>query len=88
MNSTSPSGAATVANVAYCYVLPVVCAIGVIGKPHVPRGFIYLFIYHGHILYLRLKEIIKTSREITFRKGSLRANITIVQKKEKEPKEG
>lgn len=32
MNSTSPSGAATVANIAYCYVLPVVCAIGVIGK--------------------------------------------------------
>ncbi|WKY14362.1 hypothetical protein Q1695_000145 [Nippostrongylus brasiliensis] len=32
MNSTSPSGAATVANVAYCYVLPVVCAIGVIGN--------------------------------------------------------
>ncbi|KJH44787.1 7 transmembrane receptor, partial [Dictyocaulus viviparus] len=32
MNSTSPSGAATVANIAYCYVLPVVCAIGVIGN--------------------------------------------------------
>ncbi|KAE9417592.1 hypothetical protein Angca_003468, partial [Angiostrongylus cantonensis] len=32
MNSTSPSGAATVANIAYCYVLPVICAIGVIGN--------------------------------------------------------
>ncbi|KHJ94170.1 7 transmembrane receptor [Oesophagostomum dentatum] len=32
MNSTSPSGAATVANIAYCYVLPIVCAIGVIGN--------------------------------------------------------
>ncbi|KAJ1352346.1 hypothetical protein KIN20_008666 [Parelaphostrongylus tenuis] len=32
MNSTSPSGAATVASIAYCYVLPVVCAIGVIGN--------------------------------------------------------
>ncbi|KAK6759907.1 hypothetical protein RB195_021461 [Necator americanus] len=32
MNSTSPSGAATVANIAYCYVLPMVCAIGVIGN--------------------------------------------------------
>ncbi|VDO64568.1 unnamed protein product [Haemonchus placei] len=32
MNSTSLSGAAAVANVAYCYVLPVVCTVGIIGN--------------------------------------------------------
>nr|CDJ81496.1 7TM GPCR domain containing protein [Haemonchus contortus] len=32
MNSTSLSGAAAVANIAYCYVLPLVCAVGIIGN--------------------------------------------------------
>ncbi|KAK6039791.1 7 transmembrane receptor [Cooperia oncophora] len=32
MNATALSGAATVANIAYCYVLPIVCAVGIIGN--------------------------------------------------------
>ena len=34
MNQTTaaPSGAATVSNIAYCYVLPCVCVIGIIGN--------------------------------------------------------
>uniref|UniRef100_A0A1I7URX6 G_PROTEIN_RECEP_F1_2 domain-containing protein n=1 Tax=Caenorhabditis tropicalis TaxID=1561998 RepID=A0A1I7URX6_9PELO len=31
-NSTSPNAAATVANIAYCYVLPCICAIGIVGN--------------------------------------------------------
>ncbi|CAD6189257.1 unnamed protein product [Caenorhabditis auriculariae] len=32
MNGTSPSAAATVGNLAYCYVLPCICAIGIVGN--------------------------------------------------------